>query len=177
MKKSLSWKVSFRFKVFRSLSINQNDHHFSLLFFRDFAYVAKDKTRSDNTYKCHVFRCENVSARVIGEILKEISRNLMAERGLLNSTHERSNNVSSILENTLEISAPTGFLFQSNNFVENFSFFQFHFHQLMKKHKKTWIVTIWVGFLLTKPVEWMFYDQQSRHYRCRSSKIVGFLCQ
>lgn len=50
---------------------------------RDFAYVAKDKDRSMNIFKCHVFRCENTTARVIADTLRDVCRNLMVERGLL----------------------------------------------------------------------------------------------
>jgi amyloid beta A4 precursor protein-binding family B member 2 len=52
---------------------------------RDFAYVAKDKDRTAKIYKCHVFRCENTSARIVANTLKDICRNLMIERGLLNT--------------------------------------------------------------------------------------------
>ncbi|CAF1039418.1 unnamed protein product [Rotaria magnacalcarata] len=55
---------------------------------RDFAYVAKDKDRSTHTYKCHVFRCDNASARTIANTLRDICRNLMIERGLLSKTTE-----------------------------------------------------------------------------------------
>ena len=55
---------------------------------RDFAYVAKDKDRSAKIYKCHVFRCDNTSARTIANTLRDICRNLMMERGLLNQTTE-----------------------------------------------------------------------------------------
>jgi hypothetical protein len=56
--------------------------------FRDFAYVAKDKDRSVRIYKCHVFRCDNTSARTIANTLRDICRNLMIERGLLTETTE-----------------------------------------------------------------------------------------
>ncbi|CAF3211947.1 unnamed protein product [Rotaria socialis] len=55
---------------------------------RDFAYVAKDKDRSAHTYKCHVFRCDNTSARTIANTLRDICRNLMIQRGLLSKTTE-----------------------------------------------------------------------------------------
>ena len=55
---------------------------------RDFAYVAKDKDRTVRVYKCHVFRCDNTSARTIANTLRDICRNLMIERGLLSRTTE-----------------------------------------------------------------------------------------
>ncbi|CAF0963806.1 unnamed protein product [Adineta steineri] len=58
----------------------------------DFAYVAKDKDRTKNIYKCHVFRCDNTSARIIANTLRDICKNLMIERGLLNTTRDFSNN-------------------------------------------------------------------------------------
>ncbi|CAF3734070.1 unnamed protein product [Adineta steineri] len=63
---------------------------------RDFAYVAKDKDRSVRIYKCHVFRCDNTSARIIANTLRDICRNLMIERGLLTKTNEISNDNLSI---------------------------------------------------------------------------------
>jgi len=63
---------------------------------RDFAYVAKDKDRSARVYKCHVFRCDNTSARIIANTLRDICRNLMIERGLLNKTTEISSDDSPI---------------------------------------------------------------------------------
>jgi len=58
---------------------------------KDFAYVAKDKDRINNIYKCHVFRCDNTSARIIANTLHDVCRNLMIKRGLLNPTTENSN--------------------------------------------------------------------------------------
>jgi hypothetical protein len=58
--------------------------------FRDFAYVAKDKDRTKNIYKCHVFRCDNTSARIIANTLRDVCKNLMIKRGLLNTTREIS---------------------------------------------------------------------------------------
>jgi len=55
---------------------------------RDFAYVAKDKEISIRIYKCHVFRCDSGSARIIANTLRDICRNLMIERGLLTKTTE-----------------------------------------------------------------------------------------
>ncbi|CAF2089263.1 unnamed protein product [Rotaria magnacalcarata] len=63
---------------------------------RDFAYVAKDKSRSTNIYKCHVFRCDNTSARIIANTLRDVCKNLMIQRGLLNHTTESSNDGMSI---------------------------------------------------------------------------------
>lgn len=63
-------------------------HGIAWLLSRDFAYVAKDKDRSAKIYKCHVFRCDNTSARTIANTLRDICRNLMMERGLLNQTTE-----------------------------------------------------------------------------------------
>jgi hypothetical protein len=60
--------------------------HFGI--FRDFAYVAKDK---DRIYKCHVFRCDNTSARIIANTLRDICRNIMIKRGLLSTTMEYPN--------------------------------------------------------------------------------------
>ncbi|CAF1653753.1 unnamed protein product [Didymodactylos carnosus] len=57
---------------------------------RDFAYVAKDK--ATRIYMCHVFRCDNTPARTIANILRDICKNLMIERGLLSTTTEISNN-------------------------------------------------------------------------------------
>ncbi|UJR30728.1 hypothetical protein I4U23_018248 [Adineta vaga] len=57
---------------------------------RDFAYVAKDKDRMKNIYKCHVFRCDNTSARIIANTLRDVCKNLMIERGLLAATKESS---------------------------------------------------------------------------------------
>jgi hypothetical protein len=48
--------------------------------------VAKDRDRTTRVYKCHVFRCDNTSARTIANTLRDICRNLMIERGLLNTT-------------------------------------------------------------------------------------------
>ena len=59
---------------------------------RDFAYVAKEKDRTTKVYKCHVFRCDNTSARIIANTLRDICRNLMIERGLLNITLDSSSN-------------------------------------------------------------------------------------
>jgi hypothetical protein len=53
--------------------------------------VAKDKDRANNTYKCHVFRCDNTSARIIANTLRDVCRDLMIKRGLLNPTTEISN--------------------------------------------------------------------------------------
>jgi hypothetical protein len=50
--------------------------------------VAKDRDRTTRVYKCHVFRCDNTSARTIANTLRDICRNLMIERGLLNNTTE-----------------------------------------------------------------------------------------
>lgn len=61
------------------------------LSYRDFAYVAKDKTSATNTYKCHVFRCDNTSARIIANTLRDACKNLMIQRGLLSHTTEPSN--------------------------------------------------------------------------------------
>ena len=58
-------------------------------FSRDFAYVAKDRT--SNVYKCHVFRCDNTSGKIIANTLHDICRNLMMERGLLTPKAETSN--------------------------------------------------------------------------------------
>lgn len=55
---------------------------------RDFAYVAKERDNSIRIYKCHVFRCDNGSARIIANTLRDICRNLMIERGLLTKTTE-----------------------------------------------------------------------------------------
>lgn len=57
---------------------------------RDFAHVAKDKDRTKNIYKCHVFRCDNTSARIIANTLRDVCKNLMIERGLLNAMKESS---------------------------------------------------------------------------------------
>ncbi|CAF2921295.1 unnamed protein product [Rotaria sp. Silwood2] len=57
----------------------------------DFAYVAKDKNCTTNVYKCHVFRCDNTSARIIANTLRDVCKNLMVKRGLLNHTMEISN--------------------------------------------------------------------------------------
>ncbi len=66
--------------------------------FRDFAYVAKDKDRSTRIYKCHVFRCDNTSARTIANTLRDTCRNLMIERGLLTKPSEISEEDLSILK-------------------------------------------------------------------------------
>lgn len=81
---------------------------------RDFAYVAKD--RMSNVYKCHVFRCDNTSARVIATILHDICRNLMIERGLLNPITEHSN------ENLLAQKRPTSFPESIESDMKNISF-------------------------------------------------------
>jgi len=67
-----------------------NRKHSILIMFRDFAYVAKDKDRTKNIYKCHVFRCDNTSARIIANTLRDVCKNLMIKRGLLNTTREIS---------------------------------------------------------------------------------------
>ncbi len=81
-------------KIQGLIIIEFKNKNFILTFFflfRDFAYVAKDKDRTHNTYKCHVFRCDNTSARIIANTLRDVCRNLMIERGLLNPTTEISN--------------------------------------------------------------------------------------
>jgi amyloid beta (A4) precursor protein-binding family B protein 2 (Fe65-like) len=68
---------------------------------RDFAYVAKDKDRSTRIYKCHVFRCDNTSARTIANTLRDTCRNLMIERGLLTKPSEISEEDLSILKQSI----------------------------------------------------------------------------
>ena len=70
------------------LNLLEETNNFALFSSRDFAYVAKDKDRSTRIYKCHVFRCDNTSARTIANTLRDICRNLMIERGLLSQTTE-----------------------------------------------------------------------------------------
>lgn len=74
---------------------------------RDFAYVAKDKDRNSKIYKCHVFRSENVSARVIANTLREICRNLMIQRGLLNESGDISPRIATTLNRNSNISFPS----------------------------------------------------------------------
>ncbi|CAF2518022.1 unnamed protein product [Rotaria sp. Silwood2] len=92
---------------------------------RDFAYVAKDKDRSTRIYKCHVFRCDNTSARTIANTLRDICRNLMIERGLLSKTteilsddlsqHKRSKSFPESITNDMPISFPTPMQETTNN--------------------------------------------------------------
>ncbi|CAF0810219.1 unnamed protein product [Rotaria sordida] len=92
---------------------------------RDFAYVAKDKDRSVQIYKCHVFRCDNTSARTIANTLRDICRNLMIERGLLSKTteilnddlsiHKRSKSFPESITNDLPTSFPTPMPETTNN--------------------------------------------------------------
>ena len=65
---------------------------------RDFAYVAKDRDRSVRIYKCHVFRCDNTSARTITNTLRDICRNLMIQHGLLSNQTDISEEDLSILK-------------------------------------------------------------------------------
>ena len=52
-------------------------------------------------YKCHVFQCDNTSARTIANALHDICRDLMIERGLLSKTTEISSDNSSTDERLL----------------------------------------------------------------------------
>lgn len=70
---------------------------------RDFAYVAKDKDRTSSIFKCHVFRCENTTGRIIANTLRDICRNLMIERGLLTTNVETS---TSSPESVVQLSFP-----------------------------------------------------------------------
>lgn len=51
----------------------------SLFFFRDFAYVARDRTT--RKHMCHVFRCD-IPARTIANTLRDICKKIMIERSL-----------------------------------------------------------------------------------------------
>ncbi|CAF1644431.1 unnamed protein product [Adineta ricciae] len=83
---------------------------------RDFAYVAKDKDRTKNIYKCHVFRCDNTSARIIANTLRDVCKNLMIERGLLNAMKESSPDEISVQKR------PTTFPESIDNDLTNVSF-------------------------------------------------------
>ncbi|CAF1067661.1 unnamed protein product [Adineta ricciae] len=82
---------------------------------RDFAYVAKDKDKSARIYKCHVFRCDNASARIIANTLRDICRNLMMERGLLTKTTE-------VVNDDLSIHRRSKLFAESSNDGTNISF-------------------------------------------------------
>lgn len=49
------------------------------IFFRDFAYVARDRTT--RKHMCHVFRCD-MPARTIANTLRDICKKIMIERSL-----------------------------------------------------------------------------------------------
>jgi len=57
-------------------SVNLNKLY---LYFRDFAYVARDNL--SNNYMCHVFRCDT-PARHIANTLRDICKKIMMERTL-----------------------------------------------------------------------------------------------
>lgn len=81
----------FEFGVSEEKILGNDLHRLKLIsnfLFRDFAYVAKEKDNAVRIYKCHVFRCDNTSARTIANTLRDICRNLMMERGLLSKTTE-----------------------------------------------------------------------------------------
>lgn len=52
---------------------------FLLSVFRDFAYVARDRTT--RKHMCHVFRCD-IPARTIANTLRDICKRIMIERSL-----------------------------------------------------------------------------------------------
>ncbi len=98
-----SWKRKFKVKSFYFIKKKLN------FFSRDFAYVAKDKDNAIRIYKCHVFRCDNTSARTIANTLRDICRNLMIERGLLTENYfpESMNNEKTVVSFPTPMEEPT----------------------------------------------------------------------